>query len=271
MKAKDYRSMVESYPIEKWPSVWYSEEKLTSVSMALEHQRILGKYKRHIQLVASLTDLSNFDLQFIGDGLAIGVDEAGRGPLAGPVVAAACIIRVSDNLLGLNDSKKLSQAQREHLYRIITTEAIAYGVGCVSHTRIDEINILNATKEAMHLAISGALKQLCDKGLAFVNAIDQGIVGPIGIITDHVKLTGYNYPMLAEVKGDQKSLAVAAASIIAKVTRDHYMENEGIKFPDYGFQIHKGYGTPMHYNAIRAHGVSPIHRHSFLKNFLPTL
>ncbi len=258
LNAKAYKAHVEGYPIKEWPSVFMQESELTTQSLKNEQQRLNRRYQNYCMLLENLDTLCQFDRRFMGEGLAIGVDEAGRGPLAGPVVAAACVIRPSEQLLGLNDSKKLSEPQREALFQAITSQAIAFGIGEVSHQRIDEINILNATKEAMAIAIHQVLKQLSES--------ETPIEGPVGIITDHVKLTGFDLPMLAEVKGDQKSLSVAAASILAKVTRDRIMKENAFQYPGYGFEIHKGYGTPMHYDAIKMLGISQIHRLTFLKN-----
>lgn len=177
-----------------------------------------------------------------------GVDEAGRGPLAGPVAAAAVILDPARPILGLNDSKKLSEAKREKLYDQIREQALAWSVVLVDAAEIDRINILQATKQAMRQAISGLSVQP-DLHLIDAVALDQvlGTVWPI-------------------IKGDAKSNSIAAASILAKVTRDRLMHELDSRYPGYGFAQHKGYGTAQHYSAIRQLGLTPIHRLTFLKN-----
>ncbi len=203
---------------------------------------------KHKQRQQHLNSLYQFDLDYCKNGYVIGVDEAGRGPLAGPVVAAACIIKSSEALLGLDDSKKLSEAERERLYRVITSQAISYGVGIVDSDVIDSVNILNATKMAMQKAIESADK-----------------VYDI-ILTDFVKLSDVDKPLYGIVKGDAKSLAIAAASIIAKVTRDRLLKQYDQIYPQYGFAKHKGYGTAYHIAQIKTHGSCNIHRQSFIQD-----
>ena len=176
-----------------------------------------------------------------------GIDEAGRGPLAGPVCAAAVILTDPFDLPWLNDSKKLSAARRSELYDEICSAALAYGVCLVPAERIDEINILQATYEAMR----GALAQLP--------------VTPDVLVIDAVHLPETDIPQAGIIKGDAKCASIAAASILAKVTRDRLMETYDGMWPEYGFARHKGYGTKEHMDALRAHGMTPIHRRSFLK------
>ena len=178
-----------------------------------------------------------------------GVDEAGRGPLAGPVCAAAVILPRGLELPGLNDSKKLTDKKRRELFPIIKEQAIAYGIGFASHEEIDEINILQAT----YLAMERALQQL--EGKADFAIIDGNRAKDFGI------------PVRTVIKGDSLSASIAAASVLAKVSRDDIMLEMAEKYPEYGFEVHKGYGTKAHYDALRAHGHSPIHRMSFLKKF----
>ena len=178
-----------------------------------------------------------------------GVDEAGRGPLAGPVCAAAVILPDHLELPGLNDSKKLSDKKRRELFPLIKEQAIAYGIGLASEKEIDEINILQAT----FLAMERAIAQL--EGKADLALIDGNRARDFGL---NVKTV---------VKGDSLSASIAAASILAKVTRDDMMEACANEYPGYGFEIHKGYGTKAHYEALRNLGPSPIHRMSFLKKF----
>ena len=178
-----------------------------------------------------------------------GVDEAGRGPLAGPVCAAAVILPDHLELPGLNDSKKLSDKKRRELFPLIKEQAIAYGIGLASEKEIDEINILQAT----YLAMERAISQL--EGKADLALIDGN------------RATDFGLPVKTVVKGDSLSASIAAASILAKVTRDDMMEAYANDYPGYGFEIHKGYGTKAHYAALTEKGPSPIHRMTFLKKF----
>ena len=189
--------------------------------------------------------------ELFANGITVicGVDEAGRGPLAGPVCAAAVILPPHLEIPGLDDSKKLSDKRRRELFPIIKEQAIAYGIGLASHKEIDEINILQAT----FLAMKRALAQL--EGKADFALIDGN------------RETDFGIPVQTVVKGDSRSANIAAASVLAKVTRDDIMEAMAEEYPQYGFEIHKGYGTKAHYAALTAHGPSPIHRMSFLKKF----
>lgn len=184
-----------------------------------------------------------------GYAVICGVDEAGRGPLAGPVCAAAVILPPHVELPGLNDSKKLSDKKRRELFPLIKEQAVAYGIGLASHQEIDEINILQAT----YLAMERAIAQL--EGKADLALIDGNRAKDFGM------------PVRTVVKGDSLSASIAAASILAKVTRDDLMEGYAAEYPGYGFEIHKGYGTKAHYAALTANGPSPIHRMTFLKKF----
>ena len=178
-----------------------------------------------------------------------GVDEAGRGPLAGPVCAAAVILPKGLELPGLNDSKKLTDKKRRELFPIIKEQAIAYGIGLASHEEIDEMNILQAT----YLAMERAIAQL--EGKADFALIDGNRAKDFGL------------PVRTVVKGDSLSASIAAASILAKVTRDDIMLKMAEKYPEYSFEVHKGYGTKAHYEALRMYGHSPIHRMTFLRKF----
>lgn len=180
-----------------------------------------------------------------------GIDEAGRGPLAGPVVVATVIMPRDSFIEGVNDSKKVSEKKRELLYDLITKEAIAWGVGIIDQKEIDRINILNATKEGLTTAI---------KNLE---------VKPDRIIVDALKgIDTLGIPYTSIIKGDAKCYSIAAASIIAKVTRDRIMRQWDEIYPQYGFEKHKGYGTAMHMQAIREYGLCPLHRRSFTKNIV---
>lgn len=178
-----------------------------------------------------------------------GVDEAGRGPLAGPVCAAAVILPPHLDIPGLDDSKKLTDKRRRELMPIIKEKAIAYGIGFASHEEIDEINILQATFLAMQ------------------RALDQLQVKPDFALIDGNREKDFGLPVKTVVKGDSLSANIAAASVLAKVTRDDLMEAVAEEYPHYGFEIHKGYGTKAHYAALTEHGPSPIHRMTFLKKF----
>lgn len=180
-----------------------------------------------------------------------GIDEAGRGPLAGPVVVAAVIMPKDSMIEGINDSKKISEKKRELLYEQIVNEAISYSVGIIDQKEIDRINILNATKQGLTQAV---------KGLE---------VKPDEILVDALtKIDTTGIPYISIIKGDAKSYSIAAASIIAKVTRDRIMRQWDEIYPQYGFSKHKGYGTKIHIEAIKENGICPLHRLSFVKNFI---
>ena len=190
----------------------------------------------------------DYQEQFYSDKVKfiVGVDEAGRGPLAGPVVAAACLFSRAYINKEINDSKQLSEKKREELFDIICENALAYGVGVVSAEEIDKLNIYEATKKAMTMAINN-LKHKFDL-----------------ILTDAMPLKGFDVEVVPIIKGDAKALPIAAASIIAKVTRDHMMQDLGKKYPEYGFEIHKGYGTKKHMDALKKYGpIEGVHRYSY--------
>lgn len=199
----------------------------------------------------SQADMWAIEQEWFGKGIKIicGVDEAGRGPLAGPVCAAAVILPPNAVIPGLNDSKKLSDKKRRELYPIIKEQAIAYGIAFVDHKTIDEINILQAT----YLAMGQAIAQLSVK--------------PELALIDGNRAADFGVPTQTVVHGDSLSASIAAASVLAKVSRDDYMLQMADAYPQYDFEIHKGYGTKAHYAALTEHGPSPIHRMSFLKKF----
>lgn len=197
------------------------------------------------------------DLRAAGKRCIAGVDEVGRGPLAGPVVAACVVLPEDFDVLGVDDSKKLSEKKREQLYDAILSEALAYGIGMQDNASIDEINILEATKEAMRCAIIEAEQRLREKTGC---GIDH-------ILIDALTLREVAIPQTGIVKGDSASLSIAAASILAKVTRDRMMVEYDRIYPGYAFAKNKGYGTKAHYEGLQAQGMTPIHRRSFLKNF----
>lgn len=185
-----------------------------------------------------------------GYQLIAGVDEAGRGPLAGPVYAAAVILPWHAQIPGIDDSKKLTEKKREALFDVIREQAISYGIASVDEKTIDEINILNASLFAMRLAV------------------EQLSVPAEYILIDGNQSKGMPEPCETLVKGDARSMNIAAASILAKVARDRFMRKIAEEYPEYGFSKHKGYGTKAHYEAIQKYGVLPIHRRSFLKKIL---
>ena len=194
--------------------------------------------------------MKQFDNEYRLYGNVCGIDEAGRGPLCGPVVAGAVILHKDNDILYINDSKKLSEKKREALYDEIAAKAIAWGVGIVSPERIDEINILQATYEAMRIAIQN-LK-----------------VKPDILLNDAVTIPMIEIKQVPIIKGDAKSQSIAAASIMAKVTRDRIMAEYDKIYPEYGFAKNKGYGTGAHIEAIKQYGPCPIHRRTFIKNFV---
>lgn len=197
-----------------------------------------------------LETMKSYERQYEDHILVCGIDEAGRGPLAGPVVAGAVILPRDCEILFLNDSKKLSEKRREELFLEIQEKAVSFSVGIVGPEQIDEINILQATYEAMRSAVS-RLK-----------------VAPQILLNDAVTIPGVEQLQVPIIKGDAKSVSIAAASIMAKVTRDHMMMEYDKIFPEYGFAKHKGYGTAVHIAAIKEYGPCPIHRRSFIKNFV---
>ncbi|MDK2919289.1 MAG: ribonuclease [Candidatus Petromonas sp.] len=206
-----------------------------------DHERLINERER-------LKNLWQIEEEIFNSGfnLVAGIDEAGRGPLAGPVVAAAVILPKHELILGINDSKKIPEGKREKLHKVIYEKAVDIGIGIVENTVIDEINILNATKLAMKKAIN-SLK-----------------IQPDFLLIDAVNLADINIRQKNIVKGDSKSISIAAASIIAKVTRDSIVKEYEKKYPDFGFESHKGYGTKQHYEAIAKFGITPFHRKSFL-------
>lgn len=195
-----------------------------------------------------------FEQKYYAQGLQLvcGVDEAGRGPLAGPVCAAAVILPANLEIPGLNDSKKLTDKKRRDLFPVIQEKAIAYGIAMADHAEVDEINILQAT----FLAMERALQQLS--------------VRPEIALIDGNREKDFGLPVETIVHGDSRSASIAAASVLAKVTRDDYMLQMAEVYPGYGFEVHKGYGTKAHYAALESLGASPIHRMTFLKKFYGT-
>ncbi len=200
-----------------------------------------------------LKQLKDYEQKLYASGLKYiaGIDEAGRGPLAGPVVVGVAIMKPDSMIEGVNDSKKISETKREKIYEKIIEEAIDWSVGIVDQREIDEINILNATKKALTIALS-SLKIKPDR--IMVDALEH--IDTLGI------------PYTSVIKGDAKIYSISAASILAKVTRDRIMKEYDEVYPEYGFSGHKGYGTAKHIQAIKEYGPCPLHRKTFIKNFI---
>ena len=216
----------------------------------------MNKEERQKLLEQKLKDMSVYEKQLYADGITTvaGVDEVGRGPLAGPVLAACVVLPKDWNIPGLDDSKKLSEKKRNEMFDIISDRALAIGIGMADNSVIDDINILNATRLAMRQAVSKAQESL---GAAIGH-----------ILVDAVTIDNLDNPQTAIIKGDAKSISIAAASIIAKVTRDNIMKEYALTYPGYAFESNKGYGTKAHYQGISEQGITPIHRKTFLKGIL---
>lgn len=244
------REEFEAASEEKLPSLYalYQDDSRTGV------QNLIGKYRKKEEALAKEKErteqMKAYEKQYESRGYVCGIDEVGRGPLAGPVVAGAVILPRDCQILYLNDSKKLTAKKREELYDVILEQAVAVGIGCVSPARIDEINILRATYEAMREAIAKLPIQ------------------PDVLLNDAVTIPGVNIFQVPIIKGDAKSVSIAAASIVAKVTRDRMMTAYEQELPGYGFASNKGYGSEQHIEALKKYGPSPIHRKTFLTHFL---
>lgn len=233
--------------MEAFIAEYKSDERGGVVKLVANAQKkldALDKEKKRIY------ELSKFERQYEGCGLICGIDEVGRGPLAGPVVAGAVILPKDCDILYINDSKKLSEKMRNQLYEEISKKAVACAVGYASSARIDEINILQATYEAMR------------------DAISKLSVSPDILLNDAVTIPQVNIKQVPIIKGDAKSISIGAASIYAKVTRDRLMYEYDREYPEYGFAKHVGYGTAQHIEAIKKYGPCPIHRRTFIKNFI---
>ena len=215
-----------------------------------EEERLRRQKEKLEKEIVRTEAMSVFEKEYSDHQAICGIDEVGRGPFAGPVVAGAVILPKDHPILYLNDSKKLSEKKREELYEVILKEAVATGIGMASPARIDEINILQATYEAMRQAI-GNLK-----------------VKPDLLLNDAVTIPEVVIPQVPIIKGDAKSVSIAAASIVAKVTRDRLMEEYDKVLPGYGFASNKGYGSAEHIKALQTLGPTPIHRRSFIGHFV---
>lgn len=249
----DIKEILNSCPMERLPEqlAQFEDDSRKGVQTLLTS--FWKKYEKHLQELERLEELLTYERGCweAGYELVAGIDEVGRGPLAGPVVAAAVILPKECKIEGINDSKKLSAKKREALYDVILEKAIAYGIGVVSNERIDEINILQATYEAMRQALSGLSPQA-----------DY-------ILADAVTIPLVSTPQQGIIKGDAKSISIGAASIVAKVYRDRMMEQMEEIYPGYGFGANKGYGSAEHIAGIKKLGITPIHRKTFVKHFQP--
>lgn len=249
-KTGEIKKRLQAAGIDELPAFINTYSKDTRQGVALlvkKAEKMLEAYEKELERTEKMKE---FEKKYSAFSCICGIDEVGRGPLAGPVVAGAVILPVDCDILYLNDSKQLSEKKREELYDIIMEKAVATGIGYASPQRIDEINILQATYEAMRQAI-GMLP-----------------VRPDLLLNDAVTIPGVPFQQIPIIKGDAKSISIAAASIIAKVTRDRLMVQYDQIFPGYGFASNKGYGAAVHLEALRKYGSTAIHRHSFIRNFM---
>ncbi|CEN89341.1 ribonuclease HII [Paraclostridium sordellii] len=249
---KEINSIIENISTDeylKYIDILKDDERKSVKNIAVKLAKKLDKMRAENERLEMINIFENegYEKGFTYIG---GIDEAGRGPLAGPVVAAVVVFKPGTKIEGINDSKKLSEAKRDQLFEIIKEEALDYGIGIVQKDEIDEYNILNATYMAMKKAVN-CLKQKPDY-----------------LLVDAAHIPDVDIEQKSIIKGDSKSISIAAASILAKVTRDSIMYEYDKMYPEYGFASHKGYGTDQHYKAIREHGITSIHRRSFLKNIL---
>ena len=246
----EIKKILADCPVEKLPETadLFKEDERASVIKEVE--KAFSRYKKYQDELARTYAISEYERKYSDYTYICGIDEVGRGPLAGPVVAGAVILPKDCDILYINDSKKLSEKKREELYDIIMEKAVATGIGYASVERIDEINILQATFEAMREAIS------------------KLAVSPDILLNDAVTIPQVPFKQVPIIKGDAKSISIGAASIIAKVTRDRLMVDYDTVFPEYGFASNKGYGSAQHIEAIKKYGPCPIHRRTFIGNFI---
>jgi len=249
-KTSEIKAIFQAADIQMLPELikrYNSDERSGVKTVILSAEKKIAAYENE---VARIKEMQRFEREYAAYSYICGIDEVGRGPLAGPVVAGAVILPKDCDILYINDSKQLSEKKREELYDVIMEKAIATGLGFASPERIDEINILQATYEAMREAIS-KLKPVPDL-----------------LLNDAVNIPGVDIKQVPIIKGDAKSISIAAASIIAKVTRDRMMVQYAEVFPEYDFAGNKGYGSASHIEALKKYGPTPIHRRSFIKNFM---
>ena len=244
---KIYKELVSPEDFARFIEIYSSDEREGVQKLKEKANKAIASYEAE---VARTEAMKVYEKQYEDLGFICGIDEVGRGPLAGPVYAAAVVLPKDSKILNLNDSKKLTAKKREELYDVIMKEAVSVGIGFRSPERIDEINILQATYEAMRDAV-GSLS-----------------VRPDVLLNDAVTIPGLPMKQVPIIKGDAKSVSIAAASIIAKVTRDRLMEEYDKKYPGYDFASNKGYGSESHIRALKEIGPCEIHRRSFIKNFI---
>ena len=249
-KITEIKLELKNCPDEQLPafSEEYRSDERTGVRALVDSAN--KRYELYIAELERTERMSEYERLYRDYGLVCGIDEVGRGPLAGPVYACAVILDSNKRLLYLNDSKKLSSKKREELYETIMENALAVGIGHVDNERIDGINILQATYEAMRIAIQDLSRK------------------PDILLNDAVTIPGVDIKQVPIIKGDAKSVSIAAASIIAKVTRDRVMVEYDREYPQYGFASNKGYGSAGHIEALKKYGPSPLHRKSFIKEII---
>ncbi len=248
-KISEIKAELSECPDEKLPEFISFHEKDERAGAKKLVETAGKRYERLLAEKARTETLKKYEKEYDNYTYICGIDEVGRGPLAGPVVAAAVILPKDCGIVGINDSKKLSAKKREELYEIIMEQAVSTGIGMAGPERIDEINILQATYEAMREAV-GKLSRTPDL-----------------LLNDAVTIPGLSMKQVPIIKGDAKSISIGAASIIAKVTRDRMMEAYEDIYPQYHFAGNKGYGSAEHIQALKQFGPTPIHRKSFIKNF----
>lgn len=224
-----------------------TDERAGVQKLILSARKRIAAFEEEVKRTYSLKE---YERKYEKCRYICGIDEVGRGPLAGPVVAAAVVLPKDEDIYYLNDSKQLSEKKREQLYQEIMEKAVAVGIGFADEKRIDEINILQADYEAMRTAIS------------------RLSVTPDILLNDAVEIPGVDIPQVSIIKGDAKSVSIAAASIVAKVTRDHFMVEMDARYPGYGFASNKGYGSAEHIAALKEIGPCEIHRRTFIRNFV---
>lgn len=249
-KISDIKSLLEQADVTELQKVcdeFRSDDRQGVIKLIEKYDKVYEKYLAELKRMEIMKE---YERKYSSYEYIAGIDEVGRGPLAGPVVTCAVILPKDCNILYINDSKKLTEKKREELYDQIMEQAIAVGIGIEDHTVIDDINILQATYSAMRKAIA-ALE-----------------VKPDLLLNDAVKIPGVDIPQVPIIKGDAKSISIAAASIVAKVTRDRMMVDYDKIYPGYDFAGNKGYGAPVHLEALKNVGPSPIHRQSFIKNLI---
>lgn len=249
-KISEIKSILQAASDTELPAFINAYEKDVRPGVNALVEKALKRQAAYEKELSRTEKMKEYEKKYASFSYICGIDEVGRGPLAGPVVAGAVILPKDCDILYLNDSKQLSEKKREELYALIMEKALATGLGVVSPERIDEINILQATYEAMRQAI-GKLK--CQPQL---------------LLNDAVTIPGVSIKQVPIIKGDAKSISIAAASIIAKVTRDRMMVEYDRTYPQYGFASNKGYGAKAHIEAIKKFGPTPIHRRSFIGNFV---